>query len=279
MAYESFAGIILVSVTVAESPPLTFIVDSGATQSSINDPFLAAALGLEIKEAGLARGVGSGAARVLVAEDICVRVDGVEVLRSPLVVHDIGGQLAVMSGREIDGFLGADLFERYVVDIDPVGGRILLHEPEAFSYQGTGFTIPLEVADRRPVVDGSVIVKEGKKEIPVRLVADTGSSRALSLITRSRRHLKPPEKQRKSVSVGVAGGAVVAVASTRRFQLGPIVAENVETAWMDSYRVPAVRNIEDLNGILGNRILSQFRAVFDYRGGRLILEPIEQSRR
>lgn len=279
MAYESFAGIILVSVTVAESPPLTFIVDSGATQSSINDPFLAAALGLEIKEAGLARGVGSGAARVLVAEDICVRVDGVEVLRSPLVVHDIGGQLAAMSGREIDGFLGADLFERYVVDIDPVGGRILLHEPEAFSYQGTGFTIPLEVADRRPVVDGSVIVKEGKKEIPVRLVADTGSSRALSLITRSRRHLKPPEKQRKSVSVGVAGGAVVAVASTRRFQLGPIVAENVETAWMDSYRVPAVRNIEDLNGILGNRILSQFRAVFDYRGGRLILEPIEQSRR
>jgi hypothetical protein len=279
MAYESFAGIILVSVTVAESPPLTFIVDSGATQSSINDPFLAAALGLEIKEAGLARGVGSGAARVLVAEDICVRVDGVEVLRSPLVVHDIGGQLAVMSGREIDGFLGADLFERYVVDIDPVGGRILLHEPEAFSYQGTGFTIPLEVADRRPVVDGSVIVKEGKKEIPVRLVADTGSSRALSLITRSRRHLKPPEKQRKSVSVGVAGGAVVAVASTRRFQLGPIVAENVETAWMDSYRVPAVRNNEDLNGILGNRILSQFRAVFDYRGGRLILEPIEQSRR
>ena len=49
------------------------------------------------------------------------------------------------------------------------------------------------------------------------------------------------------------------MASTRRFQLGPIVAENVETAWMDSYRVPAVRNIEDLNGILGNRILSQFR--------------------
>lgn len=279
MAYESFAGVILVAVTIAESPPLTFIIDSGATQSSINDPFLAASLGLEIKEAGLARGVGSGAAKVLVAEDICVRVDGVEVLRSPLVVHDIGGQLAALSGREIDGFLGADLFERYVVEIDPAGRRVLLHEPEAYSYQGTGFIIPLEVADRRPVVRGSVIIREGKKELPVRLVADTGSSRALSLITKSRRHLKPPDKQRSSVSVGVAGEAVVAVASTRRFQLGSIVAENVETAWMDSFRVPAVRNIEDLNGILGNQILSQFRAIFDYHGGRLILEPIARSGR
>jgi hypothetical protein len=58
-----------------------------------------------------------------------------------------------------------------------------------------------------------------------------------------------------------------------------IIAENVETAWMDAFRVPAVRNIEDLNGILGNQILSRFRAIFDYRGGRLILEPIRPSRR
>jgi hypothetical protein len=260
MAYEAFAGLVLVTVTIEDSPPLQFVVDSGATQSSISDPFLARALGLEVKEAGLARGVGSGAARVLVADEICVRIDGVEVLRSPLVVHDIGGQLAAMAGREIDGFLGADLFENYVVEINPAGGRLLLHNPEAFGYEGDGYVVPLEVADGRPLVEAAVIVREGKKEIPVRLLADTGSSRALSLITRSRRHLKPPDE-------------------IRRFRLGLIIAENVETAWMDAFRVPAVRNIEDLNGILGNQILSRFRAIFDYRGGRLILEPIRPSRR
>jgi hypothetical protein len=199
MAYEAFAGLVLVTVTIEDSPPLQFVVDSGATQSSISDPFLARALGLEVKEAGLARGVGSGAARVLVADEICVRIDGVEVLRSPLVVHDIGGQLAAMAGREIDGFLGADLFENYVVEINPAGGRLLLHNPEAFGYEGDGYVVPLEVADGRPLVEAAVIVREGKKEIPVRLLADTGSSRALSLITRSRRHLKPPDEQKLSV--------------------------------------------------------------------------------
>ncbi len=277
MAYEAFAGLILVTVTIEDSPPLEFVVDSGATQSSINDPFLARALGLEVKEAGLARGVGSGATRVLVAEDICVRIDGVEVLRSPLVVHDIGGQLAALAGREIDGFLGADLFEKYVVEIDPAGGRLLLHDPESFAYDGDGYVVPLEVVDQRPVVEGKVVVREGKKEVPVRLVADTGSTRFLSLINGSRRHLKPPDSKKPGVSLGVAGGSVVMLAATRRFQIGSIVAENIETAWMDAFREPAVRNIEDLNGILGNQILGRFRAIFDYRGGRLILEPIRRS--
>ena len=277
MVYEAFADLILVSVTIAGSPPLDFVLDSGATQSSLTDTVLAWALDLEVKESGLARGVGSGATRVLVAEDTSIRIDGVEVLRTPLVIHDIGPRLAAAAGREIDGFLGADLFERYVVEINPAGRRLLLHDPETFDYQGAGYVVPLEVMDRRPVVNGAVIVKESGKEAPVRLVVDTGSSRSLSLITKSRRHLKPPTEQTVGASVGVVGESRVVVASTRRFQLGSIVAEGVETAWMEAFAVPAVRNIPNLNGILGNRFINRFRVFFDYRGGRLILEPVHRD--
>jgi len=279
IVYEPFAGLILVAVTIGDSPPLDFVLDSGATQSSITDPFLARVLGLEVKEAGLARGVGSGAARVLEAEDTCIRIDGIEVLRARLVVHNIGIRLAELAGREIHGFLGADLFERFVVEIDPVGRRLLLHDPETFDYRGGGYEVPLEVVDRRPVVQGTVVVKEGGKEVPVRLVADTGSSRSLSLITKSRRHLKPPAEQTLGASVGVVGETIVVVASTRRLRLGSIVAEDIETAWFEAYRVPAVRNIENLNGILGNQLLSRFRTFFDYRGGRLVLEPVRRAGR
>ena len=274
MVYEPFAGLILVSVTIADSPPLDFVLDSGATQSSITDPILAWALDLEIKESGLARGVGSGATRVLVAQEICIRMGGVEVLRAPLVIHDIGPRLAAAAGREIHGFLGADLFERYVVEINPVGRRLLLHDPETFTYVGPGYDVPLEVVDRRPVVHGTVMIKEGGKEVPVRLMADTGSSRSLSLITKSRRHLKPPAEQTVGASVGVVGETRVVVALTQRLQFGSIFAEGVGTAWTEAFGVPAVRNIPNLNGILGNQFMNRFRVFFDYRGGRLILEPI-----
>ncbi len=277
--YEPFAGLVLMSVTVADSPPLDFVIDTGATSSSVTDPLLAWALGLEVKETGLARGVGSGATRVSVAKDTSIRIDGVEVLRTSLVVHDIGTRLAATTGREIHGFIGSELFERYVVEINPVGSRMLLHDPETFDYRGPGFEVPLEVVDRRPVVSGTVVVREGGKEVPVRLLADTGSGRFLGLIIKSRRHLKPPAEQRTGVSVGVVGDTTVVVAMTQKLQLGSIVARRVETAWMEAFGVPAVRNIENLNGILGNQFLGSFRTFYDYRGGRLILEPVDRSAR
>jgi hypothetical protein len=100
LVYEPFAGLILVSVTINGSPPLDFILDSGATQSAINDPYLANSLGLKAREAGLARGMGSGATRVLIADDTSIRSDGVEILRDQLVVHDISERLAALAGRE-----------------------------------------------------------------------------------------------------------------------------------------------------------------------------------
>ena len=116
--------------------------------------------------------------------------------------------------------------------------------------------MPLEVEDQRPVVRARVTIKEGKKEVPVRLVADTGSGRSLALITKSRRHLKPPAEQSKGASVGVVGRTSVVLASTHRVTLGSITVSDVETAWMEAFGLPAVRNIEHLHGILGNRFLA-----------------------
>jgi len=272
LVYDPFAGLILVSVTVAESPPLDFILDSGATHSAINDPHLAAALGLEVSTGGLARGMGSGATRVLIAEDALIRSDGQELLHAPLVVHDIGGRLAAMAGRDIDGFLGAGLFERYVVEIDPMSRRLLLHDPETFVYSGKGEILPLEVLDRRPVIEARVVVEAGKKPVPVRLMIDTGSSRYLSLITKSRRHLKPPAELTLGASVGVVGEMLVVVGLIERLELGTLVTRRLETSWVEPFQVPAVRNIPKLNGIIGNSLLSRYHVFFDYRRGRLILE-------
>jgi hypothetical protein len=271
LVYESYGGLILISVTIRDSPPMDFVLDSGATQSGITDPQLAQALGVEVREAGLARGIGSGAIRVLVAADI--EADGVELLRVPLVVHDIGVSLAENAGRDIHGFLGAELFERYVVEIDPATRRVLLHDPEVFTYQGGGMVVSLDIEDRRPVVEASVTVETGKKPVPVRLLVDTGSSRNLSLITGSRRRLKPPATTTPSASFGVVGRATVMVAPVAVFELGRVISEGLETSWMGAFQVPAVRNIPKLNGILGNGLLGRLHAIFDYRGGRLILEP------
>ncbi len=271
LAYEPFAGLILVSVTINGSPPMDFVLDSGATQSSITDPYLAAALGLEVREAGLARGMGSGATRVLIADDVSIRSDGVELMHVPLVIHDIGVRLSAAAGRDIHGFLGADLFARWVVEIDPPNRRLLLHDAGTFVESGSGDVLPLEVVDGRPVIDAEVMTETGKKVLPVRLVVDTGSGRYLTLINGSRRRLSPPDTRSLGASVGVVGETLVTIAPVARLTVGTLVTENLETAWMEPYQIPAVRNIPNLNGILGNALLDRYHVIFDYSRGRLIL--------
>jgi len=274
IVFEAFAGLVLVPVTIGDSPQMDFVLDSGATQSSLTDPYLAAALKLGVRDMGLARGMGSGAVHVLITDDVSVRSQGFELLHTPLVVHDIGVRLAAMAGRDIHGFLGADLFERYVVEIDPETRRLLLYDPQTYVYRGKGEVLPLEIVDRRPVVTASVVVKPGSKPVPVRLVVDTGSSRYLTLITGSRRRLEPPTDRTLGGSVGVVGSALVVIGPVDRLELGSHVARNVETAWMEGYRIPAVRNIPKLNGVLGNALLRRFRVIFDYHRGTMILEGI-----
>lgn len=271
LIFEPFAGLTLIPLHVAGSPLLDFVLDSGATRSSITDPLLATALGLEVTSGGIARGMGSGAVGVLITEPVPLQSQGFELLRVALAVHDIGAPLAARAGRELHGFLGSELFERYVVEVDPARRRLLLHDPSSFVYGGAGQVLPLEVKDGRGVVRARVIVA-GRKATTVRLLVDTGSGRYLTLITGGRSRLEPPPEIDQATSVGITGINPVQAGRVARIELGEIVVEDVETAWVRAFEIPATNAISKLDGVLGNRLLTRYRVFFDYRHGRLILE-------
>lgn len=271
LVFEPFAGLILVPLRVAGSPPLEFVLDSGANRSSISDLQLATALGLEVAEVGIARGMGSGAVGVLITEPTALLSHGSKLLKVPLAVHDIGERVAALAGREIAGFLGRELFDRYVVEVDPVGRRLLLHDPVSFEYLGGGQVLPLEVEDGRAVVRARITIAD-RKPASVRLLVDTGSGRYLTLITGGRRRLEPPPDQGRATSLGIAGATSVSVGQVAKLELGEIVAQDLETAWVEPHQVAATRTIPKLDGVVGNRLLGRFRVYFDYRHGRLILE-------
>jgi hypothetical protein len=275
VVYDSFSGLILVPVTIDGSLPLDFVLDSGASRSAITDPVLAEALGLEFTSAGLARGAGAGATEVRITEEVSIASQGFEILRTPLVVHDIGVLIADMAGRDLDGFLGSEVFRDYVVEVDPGSQRLVLHDPHTFVYQGGGLSMPLEMVSGRPVVEAQVVVREGRKPLPVRLLVDSGSNRVLTLISGSKRRLRPSGATSREETVGVTGSASVEIGPIHSIDIGGLLVRRIDVAWMEGFRVAPTRTIPALNGIVGNGLLSRFRAFFDSRGGRLILEPLD----
>ena len=276
LVYEPYRGLILLPLSVGGSPALDWVVDSGSNVSALTDRNLAAALELAVGGRGLARGMGRGAASVDFVRGVKLRTGGVDLLTADLAVHHLTPLLTRHADREIHGLLGWELFDRYAVEIDPAGNRLLLHEPGS-ARAGREPVARLRVESRRALVEARLETLEGRR-INVRLLVDTGSGGTLTLIEGSARHLEAPADARRETVVGIGGEVPTAYARAASFELGPVTLRDLEVSYVQRSSLPAAGALQDLNGVLGNGFLSRFRVVIDYRDEALILRRRDDPR-
>ena len=114
------------------------------------------------------------------------------------------------------GVVGADLFRRFVVEIDWAARRARLHEPAAWQPPGGLATVPLEFKDGHPYVRSTVHLPDGRG-VPLLLHLDTGMNLPLSLATGpSTPFVAPPDGKARttcfaSAALGAREGPPVAV--------------------------------------------------------------------
>ncbi len=276
LAYEPFQGLVLLPISIAGSPPLDFVLDSGSTVSTLLDRELAAALGLAPSGVGLARGLGRGATEVQVVRGVRLSAEGEALLEADLVVHHLQPRLGGASGRDIHGLLGWDLFARYAVEVDPGQRRVLLHDPRAATDRLGLAALPMEVVRGRPVVRAEVTTGEGRA-VAVDLMVDTGSASALVVIQGSHRHLRPGPGAERRLAQGIGGEVPAVAGQLAALRLGPIVVHDVPVSYVARASIPAAVSLPDLHGVLGNAVLSRFRVIVDGPGRRLLVGPLSAA--
>lgn len=262
-----------VPVRIGASPPLDFVIDSGSEVTALTDLEVAASLNLHTRPAVLGTGMGGVRMPVLIAPDVALRTGDALLYRTGLAVHTMGTPPDSATALGFHGLLGSDLFEHFVVELDPAAGVVLLHEPASFSYRGPGHSLPLQIDRRRPFVRARIMTSEGRSA-RLRLLVDTGSESQLALIRGSHRHLRVPEEHEQVVAVGVGGEAAASLASVERLTIGDLSLGPVPTAFFHAQSLSSTRTFPKLQGILGNGLLAKFRTIIDYHRRRLILEPL-----
>ncbi len=262
-----------VAVRVGASPPLDFVIDSGSEVTALTDLEVAASLNLHTRPAVLGTGMGGVRMPVLIAPDVALRTGDDVLYRTALAVHTMGSPPDSATTLGFHGLLGSDLFEHFVVELDPAAGVVLLHEPATFVYRGPGHSIPLQIDRRRPFVRAKITTSEGRSA-RLRLLVDTGSESQLALIRGSHRHLRVPEVHEQVVAVGVGGEATAYLARVERLAIGDLSLGPVPTAFFHAHSLSSTRAFPRLQGILGNGVLAKFRTIIDYHRRRLILEPL-----
>jgi len=174
--------------------------------------------------------------------------------------------------RNRDGILGAGFFKRFVVELDVHNGRMLLHEPEGFSYAGNGEVLALDFKKDTPIVEAVVVPREGDA-VMGRFEIDTGCDDYLCLghefvaANRLTQGTNSADFRR-----GIGGNAPVRQTVLAELRLGKLIVKKPSAnCFLEGS--PADQG---LAGHIGLGALQRFRMIFDYSRRQLILEPQPQ---
>ena len=244
--------LVLLPVNVNQSEPSMFVLDTAASETSI-DPKRAQELGVNVN-----RPVG------LVLPSVMFPFASLpEQTRS-----DFGAD----TGRRYEGTIGKDVLSRAVVVLDYARETVRIYDPGTYKYEGHGETFPLSFSGNMPVIRAQINNPKGK-----RFEGDFGINTALiSGIVVSRKfsdahHVFPSKgKIAAGYDPQLEGGENVSLFRLRYFKIGGSAAESV-IAEVSSSKMAGTDDAK-LAGVIGAHFLRRFNIVLDYPHGHIIFE-------
>jgi hypothetical protein len=261
-------NVIFVKASIGNSVPLDMVLDSGSARTTLDEP-VAERIGLDLSLKAQSSGA-NGMQEVSVVKDQTLRFCAVDVAE-PLTVAYPLDFLSKRLGRRVDGIVGIELFQKYVVEIDYPARLIRILAPETFTYAGSGEVLPVTYDRRLPLVAGSV-TPFGRAPIPVRFQVDTGGASACVMFWKGfmeKHDLAAGAHDLREVPVtGFTGTTMQKQGRVQAIQIGKI-AVNAPEVGLNGFQYGDPK-VFDAN--LGSGFLRQFKVIFDLPRNRIILE-------
>jgi hypothetical protein len=264
--FELVSNHIYLKAEVNDSLYLNFLLDTGAQISYLDLP---KAFEHKIKKVDRLKG-----RRLSFSGDVSFfRLDSIKIENLTIFEQDVVGislsHLNKFEGTALDGILGYDFLQRFVVVIDYIHRILTIYEPDKFNYTGEGEVIKFDLGWYIPkvkaVVDGE---HEGMFEI------DTGSRNGLDLsflFVKEHKFLeKYPNCLEAPLGFGITGSIRGVVGRIGSFQLGNFLIQSPVTG----FYLKDAKSFSSLEtaGKIGGGILKKFKVIFDYPHRHMILE-------
>ncbi|WP_167604567.1 aspartyl protease family protein [Maribellus sediminis] len=275
--FKSASNLIIIPVNINDSDTLNFILDTGVRFPIITELPFVNKLNLNymmpVKIKGLDEGEGLTAYR---SGNNSLHINGITARNQEVqMIIDEDFQISHMLGIPVHGLIGFNLFKDFVVEIDYHDEELVLYKPEYYKYRDrkNDIILPLHFDGTKPFVRTS-IVTDSLKEVPVKLLVDTGASDALWLSESSDERIKIPEKHMETfLGRGLSGDLYGTKGRIDAIWVGPLLLTQPIVAFPDSKLIDSLITSNDRNGTIGAEILRRFYVTVDYRNSRLTLRP------
>jgi PDZ domain/Aspartyl protease len=272
--FELVVRHIVLRVKVNNSPPLSFVFDTGDKVGLI-DLERARELGLNLQGQIHVGGAGSTTLTGALVKDATWTLPGLEGFSQPVQAALPFGELSLRFGHAFDGIVGSDFIKKFVVEVDYQAGVIRLHDKDKFIYSGPGEAIPIEFNQQgHPIIAGEV-TPVGGSPIKGKFVLDLGSSGCLALYSPFATEHRLPGSDLKTIKLIGAGGAGGRtngrVGRVAELKIGAFKIFNPITDFSEDKAGAFASSA--LAGNIGEQVASKFKVFLDYDHKRIILEP------
>ncbi len=275
---ERASNVFFARATINGRGPFWFTVDTGATLTVI-DPATAATAGLRVTSAGMRANVGVGEkdTELSTAAGATIASPGLPAFTpAPLYVVPVRSTAGWL-GHTIDGVLGTDFLQRYIVEFDYGASRVTLHRPRRVTAPPLSPGLPITV-DGNVLLAPATLALEDWTTVTARLLIDTGSNGSLTLTSpfvRAHKLADRFQSRRASAAIGINGATFSPVVQLVSLAFGTTLMRTPDAAL--SRAASGLHASAAFDGILGAELLRRYRMVVDYPRRRLWLHPLPEE--
>jgi predicted aspartyl protease len=275
--FEWQSNLIIVPIKINKSDTLNFILDTGISMILLTEPSVASALNLKYVRKVNVMGVGEGealSAQISVNNTIELLPEVTANQQNIVSLSEDILHLSNYVGMPIHGIFGFDLFKHFVVRIDFVQKMITLYRPDRYVYRGKGEKIPIIIEETKPYLYAKAIWADNR-EVPIKVILDTGAGHALSLDMGTHEQIQLPDKIiRAQLGRGLNGIINGSLGRIEKIQIGRYEFANVITSFPDTttYGMQMAKRL-NRQGNIGCEVLKRFDIIFDYSRNYVVLKP------
>ncbi|UZR95548.1 PDZ domain-containing protein [Chondrinema litorale] len=282
--FKMIHNLILIPIRINNSDTLQFVLDTGVSTTIITGLPNGESLSLNYTKEMDLSGLGEGESiKALYSTGNTLSLPGAvgynhEVL---FLLEDVF-HLSSSMGTFVHGLIGYDVFRNFVVEVNYVKERLILHDPNRYNRRidkrlskGKKLkgVIPISIEKSKPYLNGKITQKDGAP-IDLKLLVDSGASHAISLYSITHDEINVPTASIRSfLGAGLSGDIYGDIARVEKFQLGKYKFDELVATFPEMEGIKRAVESSDRNGSIGSEILKRFKVVFNYKRNYMMLKP------
>ena len=273
--FEMVGSYVVIHVKINDSSPLNLILDSGIRNTIITELQEGDRISLNYSDVRDLMGLGGGAHLEAYSSNYnTLKIGKLKMdSKTVFVLKEDAFNLSKQTGTKINGLIGVDFFQEYIVEINYTNKRIYFYDRNLF-FTPKGFEVlPLTIEGQKIFVELSVLEADSVKR-NVKMLIDSGAELNAWFQTFKAESVHLPQKTIPgTIGQGLNGEIKGRIGRIPQIFLGSYCLKNSIVAFPDSVCIADIIGSSNRDGTIGSQILSRFNYFIDYQQKLFYFKP------